>query len=514
MAIGAMLIIATLVNNGHDFEHHVYRIIVLDSEIRKHSLDLFITNEQFNESLPTFFYYSWVPYVVPVSLRASGVSSTVAYKISLAAWMIIFLSGIWRMFLLRKKESTKNEELSAIFLITSNYVFMLWVVRSAAAELMAYSLIPWVVISLQMRKNRAATLLFALQAATHPIVFVHCLIAGLLGAWTATSESLSSVLRRSLIPLILALAFASPFWVPLVLWKDAIVGVKGMPTAFEDSFLGLTTLINPFSFRTAGVWIFLVVLLVAAQMGRASLKPILLLVAFVISVASQTIYLRPVVIWLPLIENTLFVWRLMFLSCFVGSLFLLARSSYVNTPWLRRLACIAVLNVLLICIISTFKKAPEFLSPGRDQENTFRSTYNKSNRTWGVSEFFPNYSELPELCGAGPPARADYLSLREGVVIKVSTDDVLVSINRAPVNFVQYTFNGVNIAPYAKCDTSLVLGPFRENGTLKVKEFALTVVMYLRAIEVAAIVSGGVVILLVAAVRMLSRRKNYEGRLA
>ena len=65
---------------GDDTDTHVYRIVAWSEQIRHGDLSLLLTNTSNGIVVPTFVFYSVVPYVVPVALNLFGVPAIVAFK--------------------------------------------------------------------------------------------------------------------------------------------------------------------------------------------------------------------------------------------------------------------------------------------------------------------------------------------------------------------------------------------------------------------------------------------------
>ena len=56
-----------------------------------------LTDPLSGETLPTFFYYSHVPYVLPVMLARFGLGALISYKLALSIHWVVLVTGIWRL---------------------------------------------------------------------------------------------------------------------------------------------------------------------------------------------------------------------------------------------------------------------------------------------------------------------------------------------------------------------------------------------------------------------------------
>ncbi len=120
-------------------------------------------------------------------------------------------------------------------------------------------------------------------------------------------------------PAIVAVVLSAPFWLPQFLWQDLILGPKGLPVPFSDSFLTFLEVINPRTTRTIGIWMPLaILLLIAAARARLSVRTWASIVACFAIAALQTVYLYGLARRVPTLELSLFVWRLAFPAAFLA----------------------------------------------------------------------------------------------------------------------------------------------------------------------------------------------------
>jgi hypothetical protein len=275
-----------------------------------------------------------MPYVLPVILSHLGISTLISYKLALSICLVVLLTGVWKIATAAQSVPGRSAgALYACIFLTSNYIFGLWVVRSAFAEILAYCLVPWVIIALaeDKRDPLKVLLLLTLQIAAQPILVLHCMAIGLIGVWAISNATVFEIMRRNVLYIGAAMILAAPFWALQFRWRNEILGLGAIPTTLSEKFQTLLQLFDPRSFSTVGVWIFVAVFLLLLKSSKDlhlgfapyinfSSKPALLALAFVASIALQTVYLRGVTTLIPLMDFGLFPWRLMFVSAFLALL--------------------------------------------------------------------------------------------------------------------------------------------------------------------------------------------------
>src|SRR5262245_20550804 len=337
---------------GDDTDHHVYRIFAISEQLRHGNISLLLTNPTTGEAFPIFVYYSFLPYLLPTALNLLGVPALFAFKVAMGLQLIVF--GIGLQALIRKtllpgddKRQIDTAFLIAILFISANYVYGLWHTRAALAEIWVYSFIPWVVVSiLSLRSARSLTVLFFIQICAHPLVFLHSLVCELVVAFGLSNVSPVVIARRCIAPLAIALVLASPFWLPQVLWMRFILGNAAL-SPFADTFLSIDEFFDPRFMRNIGLWIpFAVALMIVASRARLPQRVWVLISAFVVLVAIQTVYLRSIAINIPLLEQSQFVWRLMLPAAFVAFGALVAGWRVLDIPARRTLAPLALLSAI------------------------------------------------------------------------------------------------------------------------------------------------------------------------
>jgi hypothetical protein len=348
-------------------------------------------------------------------------------------------------------------------LMSTNYVYSLWVWRSAFAEIWVYSLIPWVADELRAEHPSLLKLgvLTSVQIAGHPIVLLHSVIAELLIAYGLSDAPLVRIVRACALSLVAACVIAAPFWLPQLLWRDAILGPGGLPVSFGNSFLTAANLLHPLDMRSVGPTLILAVLVIlAANMATLSRRSWALAAGFAVLLAIQTVYLKPISVHIPTVETGLFIWRLMFACALLGIGFLLSAQSAI---WPRFLALLSVLFFINLAVFFVMRTSPFHIDNLRDNGTIIRE-YETANTIWGVLEFMPNYTRLPRACdvpGAQRSTRVAYAALRDGVRI----DSDYMVVRNAPVDFVSYRSAGQTL-PLSACGDDLVIGPLGRPGAI------------------------------------------------
>ena len=498
----AALVIATILcsNSGHDLPGHVYRIIMLHRQIDAGNYSLMLTNPLTGETLPTFFYYSTMPYLLPVILSHLGLSALISYKLALSIYLVVLLTGVWKIATTTRSIPERGAGVFyACIFLASNYIVGLWVVRSAFAEIFAYCLVPWIIIALaeDKRDPLKVLLLLTLQIAAHPILVLHCMAINLIGVWAISNATAFEIVRRNALYIGAATILAAPFWAFQFRWRRAILGLDALPTSLSENFQQLLPLFHPLSFYTVGVWIFVAVFLLLLKLSKKlyltpyinfSSRPGILALAFVASIALQTVYLRDITALLPLMDVTLFPWRLMFVSAFLALLFLWSCSPRFTSSSLKAIAALAAMNMFAICVLASAPFLPQAFVPRPAQEYAYILDYARTNRVWGVAEYFPNYAGIRQSCpddSGKTDVKASFEHVREGVGLPPSKGGTRVSVEHAPIGFVSYSFSGSSVPPISRCGESLVFGPFHEGGVLRADETTLIRLMIARLLVTA-----------------------------
>jgi len=483
--IGA-IVVGFLFSWGHDTHTHIYRIAALADQIRSGTISAFLTNPNNGETLPTFVYYSTIPYLVPTLLNLLGLPALLAFKLVTALHFVVLGWGLQRLIESTtpadtSRARTQTDYLVAFLFMSANYVYALWFARGALGELWVYCFLPWVVVGALSSNGRALALFIFLQLCGHPIIVVQTLVAEVLVAYVLTGLTFAGLIRRGLVPMVAALVLAVPFWLPQALWQGEILGPANLPADFRESFLTLAQMFSPRNERTIGVWLPLaVVLLIFIARARLSLRVWVPVVAGFAIMALQTVYLYEVARHIPTLALSLFVWRLALPVAFLlfGGLLIGWREVGPPSRWtLAPLAAASLAGMMLVML----ELAPGFvkdLTRGRENDRFTLEDYDRGEAIWGVLEYVPNYARLPRHCEASGVRRILYPELRAGL----KAEAPFLAVRRAPVGLVEYSVDG-GPAPLAACEQDLVIGPLATGAVVTVSEARTNRLNYFRLVE-------------------------------
>jgi hypothetical protein len=459
---------------GDDTYTHVYRIAALADQVESGMLSSFLLNPDTGEGVPTFVYYSLIPYLLPALLDVLGLPALYAFKIVMALHFVVLAAGVHAVVLRSAPAGRPREKLEPDFFVgclflCANYVYVLWVGRASLGEVWVYCFVPWVVwAAIGARSGRALTVFLFLQICGHPIVLAQSLVAEGIVALSLARIGPVALLRRSLMPGVLAIVLATPFWLPQALWQDAIQGPKALPVQFADSFLGIGDLLKLWHERTVGLWLPLAaIVLIVARRARLPLAFWGPAIAAAIVTALETTYLFEVTRHVPTLDLSLFVWRLAFPVGFMLFGALLTGWREEVRAGLLRLPALAACAVLAMTIVM-LPPAPVALrhfADGWDIDQHALAKYERLDGIWGVREYWPNYTGLPEVCNDSETTHISYRDLRDGFV----TATPYVMVRRGPVKLVDYIVGGQRLQP-AACGDDLVLGPIPAGARVTVSE--------------------------------------------
>lgn len=471
--------------SGQDSWHHIARTIILADQAKSANLDLLFNNYMHGETLPIFLYYSIIPYVPPALLNLAGIPAATAYKLALIGYLGIFLLGIINLASSRTKNDRHASLLAILLLIGSNYIVGLWLIRSALAEILSFSLVPWIVSALMRSPSSSPTtfLLLTLQAAIHPILMLHSLLAEFVGAWALSRGKVIDLIRNNTLILACSLLASSPFWLPAVVYRSAILGPEALPIKFYDTFLSLSDLINPLSWKTPGLALF-VVTLVAIIRPKGKYVVITTLL-FCMTLFVQTTYGRFIGSRLPLVDSSIFIWRLLFVTSFLGFILFLLISSHINLGTKRSLSLWVIITVSMFTITSV--KSGNFLK-AQSNETELRS-YLEVNRSWGIAEYFPDYRNLPSACSImnnSSSIQSEFAAIdnKNGIKIGGTGPKQMLAIPKAPLKFVSYKFNGTKIQPLGSCNDSLIFGPLTKPGLFAIDKTSIIAISWIRLVAI------------------------------
>ena len=478
--IVAFLLVELAFQNGDDIQHHVPRLIGLADELRRGNLSELLINSQTGQAFPIFIYYSFVPYIIPLALYFVGFSAFAAIKLALGLYFLIFCFGLHLLVQKSSLGPPKTQDQNFEYLILSfficvNYVYGIWDQRDALGEVAVYAFIPWVVISLLAERPtlRLMAILF-LQLSLHPVIFGQSLVCEIALVFGISEMPLFAVGRRMFLPFMFALILASPFWLPQVLWIHLIAGNSVIPEPFSTTFLSLSKLFSPHYKYTVGPWIILsVILMCVAFRNQIGGRAWLLSAFFLLMLAIQTTYLRPLTLRVPGISIFQYVWRLMMPAAFIGFAALIAGLKGEKIRATLLLTILAFLNMFLVSFIYT----PKYMKIQKYDESSYMA-YMRIDNLFGVGLFGPNYSRLPQDCSHAQGKNLEAISfnaLRGGAMPNQS----FIAVENGPIGMVKYKAGDSILAPSA-CARNLILGPVPAGKTVTVDCTKLRDLFYVR----------------------------------
>jgi hypothetical protein len=481
--VAALIAAYQLLPPGYDGQDHAHRIVALADQVRAGAPSLLIEDRATGSLLPVFVYYSVLPYLPSLLLNLAGLPAFVALKLVAAIFVLVLAAGVQALIDSLPNERRRHGYLAGVLFLSANYVYGLWIMRVALAEIWVYALVPWVVVAMLRGRRLLLFCLLLAQLCSHPVVFGHALAAELLAALAIASLDWRGLTRTTLPALIAALICSAPFWLPQMLWQDFILGTSGLPVRFADTFFTPADLTKPLHPQTLGIWLPLAVALMLA-LGRRALPTAVWLTAaaFVATLAIQTQPLLWLAEAMPLLSQSLFVWRLMFPAAFFGFVALVIgwpASGVLSLRSLQGLTLLSVVTMLAVMIID-LRGSLGFWSSGAVDDGVARRHYVDTVQGWAVREYAASYARLANACDDVPAAAIQTVTvteLRQGISATLPH----LSVKGAPFGSVTYLANGIELIPRA-CGDSLRLGPVPVGVKIGMSEVKLEKLLVLRIV--------------------------------
>src|SRR4051812_2444528 len=137
--VAAAIAVDLLFYTGDDSSTHAHRIAALADQLRAGMPSPLLIDPTSGDAVPTFVYYSALPYILPVLLDLAGVPALYALKLAMMASLAVLVAGL--QVLLRRLAPDRSTPafLAAILFVTANYVGALWFARAALGEIWVYS---------------------------------------------------------------------------------------------------------------------------------------------------------------------------------------------------------------------------------------------------------------------------------------------------------------------------------------------------------------------------------------
>lgn len=501
-----LILVDLAYSNGDDTTHHVYRILVLSEQIKQGQLSLLFTNPTTGDAYPIFVYYSLLPYILPVLLTLAGFSAVFAFEIAMGLQLILFALGIQSLIerprVREDAQKVRSDFFLAILFMSATYVYSLWLVRAAFAEVWAVSLAPWVVrFALSPKAIRPLTAVLFLQICAHPLLFLQCIVGKSVVALGLSRQSPVIMIGRGIAALLIAAALAMPFWLPQSSWLHEILGTDVVlpgGVSFSTSFLSAQQLFDPTFGYNIGIFLpCAVAVMIIASHLRLEWRVWAMIFAFAALAALQTVYLRDIASHIPIISQSQFIWRLMLPTALIAFGALLVGWNPADGRVYRSLASLALLSVGWMAAVQIVQAPGNIISKSSRSYDTSGYSddgghvqYLSENNLWGIGPFLPNYSNLRQNCGVVESKdfkSATFDDLRRGV----RADHRFIYVHSGPIGFVKYYGSDGDIQESA-CRDGLVLGPLEPDENVWVSEGGLHALLIARAL---ALIVGLLVIL-------------------
>jgi hypothetical protein len=463
LVISVFIAVIIFFSAGHDTATHAFRSIILDESIESGAPNLMI---KFNEaSLPIFYYYSTVIYTLTVPLIHFGISAVHAINligvVSFSLMAIGFLRVAQRATLVTSDNRDSAFLVGAAFL-SVNYVYLNYIGRGAISEALSFSIVPVAVLAILNRNCILSALLISFQIMVHPVIFIQSFVSEV-AMLLILDKALVRGIFTTLLIYLMAVAISAPFWLPQFIHKGAIRGVEALPVKFEDTFLRLTSLIDPGAFASFGPWfviLFIIVFSISIRNATWQVKGCSAIL--IATILLQLQISEPWVVKLPILNLSLFVWRWMFVSAIIGA-------TIIGVLWRERINHIALIIVYLSGMSVIITSARYTIPTGKSfvlTNSAIRDS--QDNVVWGVSEFMPNYSSFPQDCSQklnSESIRVPYSRLREAPLIVNGP----IMITNGPIGIVTYLRDGEAVKDIVACDSSLVIPILHSNTTVEVR---------------------------------------------
>ncbi len=468
---------------GDDSFTHTYRIAALADQVRNGPISAFLLSPSTGEGVPTFVYYSHVSYLLPVLFALLGLPALWAFKLSMMLYFVMMAAGVQAMVersapAKRDRAQFQRDYLVGLLFLGANYVYSLWFARASMAEIWVYCLMPWVVASaLSPITGRWLAVFLFLQICGHPIVMAQCLVAEVIVAYSLSGLTPLQLVRRGLVPSIVAVVLSAPFWLPQGLWQGLILGPKALPATFEESFVSLLDLVRFHHIRTVGIWMPLAtVLVVVVARARLSLQFWVPAIVGFVLILLQAKPFYPIARLIPTLDLSIFVWRLALPAAvlLLGALLVGWRQAPRASRGLPVLASLAVLGTAFVML--QFPGGVVNHLSWQDDRVAI-TEFERLDGVWGVTEYLPQYKNTLVECTTPDARRVSYRDLRDGVEARAR----YIRVPQGPVGLVDYEADGTRLAVKA-CGDALVLGPLAPTAHVIVSEARMDRLTLVRAI--------------------------------
>jgi 6-pyruvoyl-tetrahydropterin synthase-like protein len=476
---------------GHDTWFHLQRLADIDQQLEwGHLRAHFAENAAQGKGLPVWIYYSQWVYWPALLAVALGAGPLVALKLVYCASLLVCTAGCYR--LLRLHADAGAASFGTLLFMTSNYVVGEVFQRSAYAEFMSVSLLPFVLAALNCairRRNLAskaqAALFAAIMILCHPLSFMN---SGVLLLAYAAFVALDAKLppRRILgaaWPLVLALALTAFYWLPAVIETRFVMAGKGARTPLEDTFLSLGSYLNFSGITNLGFVLSLLAAVVALYFVRSVFLPSARraracwpLVVAVLAYFLLTLRIsEPLYDHVSLLAANLWVWRVLFQMTLLVVIVVVVNlgtlaESLKGDGTRAALAAIAVLQAVALVVWNTNSE----LSTRRlSREEIATQVAIESQRVgdFGIDEYLPNPNQVPR----PPETCREILTVPRGgryemsVIVAAGDADSCIHIPRFWNTRFEARFDGKKLPVYADSNGEILIAPRGGAGRIDVR---------------------------------------------
>lgn len=211
----------------HDGENHLARFVNFSAALREGQFPPRFAPYVFHGfGFPVFNYNYPLANIMAAPLLWINFSPGQAFTLIGATLMIV--GGLSTFFLLRRSFSPVSSGVGTIWYLSSAYLASAWIFRGSIGEILAYALVPSVVLSLDqaLRVHRycwsiISVVLIVAFLLSHNVMAL--LIAPLLFLWSLSLAWKEQRLKRFLLIWLLGAGLTTWFWVPAVFELSLIV---------------------------------------------------------------------------------------------------------------------------------------------------------------------------------------------------------------------------------------------------------------------------------------------------
>ncbi|MBI9044987.1 MAG: hypothetical protein JEZ06_10905 [Anaerolineaceae bacterium] len=416
-----LLAIYTLVFHpiGHDINHHIFRLNDTQKLFSQGKLLFYLSPMAGNgKGLPVYVFYSAWIYIIPSLFMGIGFPLYNSLLLTVMGFALLSFFSFYKFANLHVNSNLAK--LGALFYLTSNFFLAFIFVRFPYSEFLGCALIPLLLYSLSkwLLDSRGRYLLLSILVLAfiilfHSVSFMNCLpLIGLYILYLIRKNKNNfSYIWKSLPVFIIGLLLTAFFWFPALLENKYVLGIKGFPTHYQDTFLKLSTYLQPTNYENIGILLVLffgVSLWITINFGLIkkieSVKGHLIIFGGIIFYNFMTLKYSTF-IWknISILQTNTYVWRNLFPLTILTSLYIVLSLSLLPDKNLTN-KIIYIASLLLIfqssIFISSYKRIG-FTYPHLEEIiiNQMISDYASQESGWGRIDYIPD----PEYARKSPP---------------------------------------------------------------------------------------------------------------